>query len=152
MLPPAALLRRWIDGKFAEIGRAPLVGIESSTMASSCVLVSKGLGVTIADLFTVNSLDRDGLAARPLDPPLNATFGYILPAGRQPSPLVLRFIDLVRSAAEDVLAPSNLGEWYLPIIAADRAAPGKRNASALCRALIVEDQMVICGRSAIELR
>jgi DNA-binding transcriptional LysR family regulator len=127
MLPPASLLRRWIDGKFAEVGRAPFVAIESSTMAAACVLASKGLGITIADLFTLNSLDRDGLAVRPLDPPLNATFGYILPTGRRPSPLVLRFIDLVRSAAESVLAPSALAAWY-PWIATARF--GARDHSA----------------------
>lgn len=104
MMPRNSLLRRWIDGRFAEIGAAPAPRIEASTMASGCVLAAKGLGVTIADAFTIETADLDGLAVRPLDPPLDATFGYVLPTQRQPSALILRFLELVRESAADALA------------------------------------------------
>jgi DNA-binding transcriptional LysR family regulator len=108
MMPRNSLLRRWIDGRFAEIGLAPAPRIEASTMASGCILAAKGLGVTIADAFTIETAGIEGLVVRPLDPPLDATFGYVLPTQRQPSPLILRFLELVRQSAEEVLANPTL--------------------------------------------
>lgn len=104
MLPKASLLRRWIDGKFAEIGLAPPVRIEASTISSGCLLSAEGLGVTIADALTIHSLRQRDVAVRPIEPTLNVTFGYVLPSERQATPIVRRLIEIVRDVAETMLA------------------------------------------------
>jgi DNA-binding transcriptional LysR family regulator len=103
MLPTTSLLRRLIDGKFAEKGRAPTIVAETSTLLSACQMVAYGLGTTVADAFTVRAVAHLGLTVRPLRPELPITFGFLLPAERPPPPMVARFMTIVAETTEELL-------------------------------------------------
>ena len=104
LLPSTSLMRRWVDGKFAEIGRTPSVPIETTTMLSACRMVAAGIGITIADAFTVRTLPPGSVTTRVLEPRLNVTFGFTFPGERTPSALVTRFTEVVTRTATELLA------------------------------------------------
>lgn len=118
MLPPTSLLRRWIDGKFAEARRSPSVRIEASSMYAACRYVDKGFGITLADPFAIHGVRSRNLAIRPLKDELKASCCFVLRSDREPPAMVTRFMELTEGAAIALLDEINRG--------IKQVAPGKR--------------------------
>jgi DNA-binding transcriptional LysR family regulator len=103
MLRGRSLARGFLDKAFREHKISPSIAIETSTMASACQLAARGLGIALADRFSLSAMAQSDFITRPLDPPLTFHYGFLFPANRPVSQMVQRFADIIAETAGDLL-------------------------------------------------
>jgi DNA-binding transcriptional LysR family regulator len=105
MLPGTALLRHEINRILQKEDDFSLAMIETSSLHLACELVSEGLGITVADVFTVAELEHQHrLAFRPLSASISRTYAFLFPTSRPPSELAVSFADAITVAATSLVA------------------------------------------------
>jgi DNA-binding transcriptional LysR family regulator len=99
-LRPHTLLRSLVDGAFARLGIPLTMRGETSSGHSSCRMVARCLGVTLADPLAAATAIKDGIVVRPFVPTITITYGLVLPGGQEPpSRLALEFAETVADTA-----------------------------------------------------
>lgn len=88
-----------IADTFISQGFFPPTPMSSNLSVTSFALARAGLGVAIADSFTV---PLEGITTRPYRPRIDLTVQAIFPADRPPSPLVSTFADDLAEYAEEL--------------------------------------------------
>jgi DNA-binding transcriptional LysR family regulator len=104
LLQPTSLIRRWIDGKFAELRRTPNVLVETSSLYVCCQYAARGLGATIADPLSAHALRGEELVARPLEGNLQMSCAFVLRGESEPSAVARAFMDIVQDEAGKLIA------------------------------------------------
>lgn len=102
-LRPGSWIREYLDGIFKNNGFNPHIDIETTTMAVACLMVSRNLGVTIADRFSLQAISNPLIAIRPLDPPIVFHYGFLFPASRPLDSVTKRFSEIVVDTATSIL-------------------------------------------------
>lgn len=103
MMPSTSIIRRWLDGEFAQIRTAPRVVLETSSMMSASHYAAMGVGLTIADPFAIHAISHGEFVVRPLAPELEFTFCFVLPPDQLPTPIVSHFMAVVETVATALL-------------------------------------------------
>src|SRR5690606_31048797 len=93
---PNSNIRHWLDLQFAEAGVRLKPALESATMTSAAHFASCGLGVTIADPFSLRAIPNRDVSIRPLRARIGFTFSFAIPKERPRSPLTLHLMHAVR--------------------------------------------------------
>lgn len=101
---PGAPLRTRLDALFAAKGATPTIRGEVASAVFACQLVSKGLGVTLADPFVANLFVADpSVVVRPLSPRMEMEYLVLRPVGYGSGPATQQFIDCVRKTAREMI-------------------------------------------------
>jgi DNA-binding transcriptional LysR family regulator len=103
MLPSTSLVRRWLEGRFAQQRIIPKIVMETS-MVSACHFAMLGLGVAIGDPLAIRSLATSDIAARPISPALAFDYSFVLPIDRKLTPMVSHLMNVIRSTTHALLA------------------------------------------------
>jgi DNA-binding transcriptional LysR family regulator len=103
-LPNTALIRHAVDRAMEELTQPYVVMTEAPGLHSACQLVSHGLGITIADSFTIASFAPDQFVFRPFASPIRRIYGFLFPNGRPRSSLSLQFAERMKSVAKLLVA------------------------------------------------
>lgn len=96
---PGSLMRERTISAFAEAGRSLNPSIEVGTSPLAAHYVSQGLGLFVVDLFSAVDLDKT-LKVVPLRAGFSQRVGFLLPKGREASPLVADFMAAARQIAQ----------------------------------------------------
>lgn len=103
-LRPTTLLRPHIDATLAAAGVTLRPHIETDSGHLACDLVSKGVGVTLADPLVARSFEGTGVNITRLDARIVLRYGILLRQG-QPSPEVERALATVVNTTQAIGAP-----------------------------------------------
>lgn len=96
-------IREHVDGVFRSNGLAPRIQLETTSMSVASLMVSRGLGVTVADRFAIRAIDQSRIVIRPLDPPIVFHYGFLFPANRPVDGVTKKFADTVTATAQAIL-------------------------------------------------
>lgn len=99
-LKPYTLLRHSIDSLFARLGHTLSVRAETSSGLSACQMVSRGLGITLADPLVALCMPAGLVAIRPWQPGLALTYGFLYPTALAPSAPALEFARIAAETAK----------------------------------------------------
>jgi DNA-binding transcriptional LysR family regulator len=116
-LRPSTLLRTQIDMAAARAGTALNPSIETSSGATACELVARGLGVTIGDPVVARSFSGQGIAVRSLSAGLRLTYGFLVPDSVSTGHAVHRMMWAIARAA------GRLGGRFVTLVPQWRDAP-----------------------------
>jgi DNA-binding transcriptional LysR family regulator len=101
---PGAPLRTRLDALFAARGVTPTIRGEVASAVFACQLVSKGLGITLADPFVASLFVADpSVVVRPLSPRMEMEYLVLRPVGYGSGPAAQEFIDCVRKTAQEMI-------------------------------------------------
>ncbi len=106
-LKPYTLLRFQIDSLLAQLGLSLNIRAETGTGLSTCQMVAKGLGITLADPLIAATFPPGQIEVRDVQPGLTLTYGFLFPAKQEPSAVTRRFAEVVAQTAKD-LAPKSV--------------------------------------------
>ncbi|AYG95394.1 LysR family transcriptional regulator [Brevundimonas naejangsanensis] len=86
--------RSQVEAAFAEAGVAPRVRVETHTVASSCALVARGVGVAIVNERLAQAYVRDRTVLRPFRPGILHEYAFVVSNSVKPSRLAEAFFAL----------------------------------------------------------
>ena len=101
-----SLARSDVDFFFRHKGIKPKIKIEVHSVGIACQFVARDLGVSIVNSALMNSLDLDSIEARPIDPPINYSYGLVFKSGKPRSKVVenisKRMLDALKLALKGI--------------------------------------------------
>jgi DNA-binding transcriptional LysR family regulator len=103
-VPANGVVRKWTEGKFAEIGKVLHSYVEVTSAVATGQLAASGLGVAITDPFAIHSMRDQPFVARPLDPHVEFGFSFITNVEHPLSPYAARLMALIREIVESDLS------------------------------------------------
>jgi DNA-binding transcriptional LysR family regulator len=96
--------RSQVEAAFAEAGVAPRIRVETHTVASSCALAARGVGVAIVNERLAQAYVRDRTVLRPFRPRILHEYAFVVSNSVRPSRLAEAFFALAKDAG-----PSDAG-------------------------------------------
>jgi DNA-binding transcriptional LysR family regulator len=93
-------LRERIGGVFKAAGVSYGGRVDTNTALSACQFVARGLGLAVVDPFTFGIARQMNIVARPLQPRVEFSFGFLFPPNRPRSALVNAFVRATRAVVE----------------------------------------------------
>ncbi len=113
-LRPGIPLRSRLDALFGVKAKKLQIRGETPTALSACQLVEQGLGITLADPFSIITLmRRSKLAIRMLQPAVEVQYVALRRSGDEPSPVADALVTVVRKTSEQLLkqVARHAGAW-----------------------------------------
>lgn len=98
-LPKSTLLGQQLETAFATSGLQFPRQIQTTSLSSTCQMVSQGIGVAIVDPLIAQAFSRDHIVVRPLSENLERSYGFLFPRNRPQSIPARRFMSLTRKYA-----------------------------------------------------
>lgn len=105
-LIPGLLLRTQMDDFFSSAGIAKTFQIEAASSQIACQLVAEGTGICFADSLTAGIVNQDDIILRPLIPERWMSFGVLYPKKNVLTPNGLRFIQSLKTQAQQLAQAS----------------------------------------------
>lgn len=103
LVPALGIVRKWLDGKFAEIGKISQARIEVTSTVATCQMAASGLGIAIADPFAAHSIRDQPYAARRMQSDMQYSFSFITNNNRALPRHSLRMMEIIQSVVAEQL-------------------------------------------------
>lgn len=95
--------RSQVEAAFAEAGVVPRVRVETHTVASSCALAARGVGVAIVNERLAQAYVRDQTVLRRFSPRILNEYAFVVSNSVKPSRLADAFLNLLPTAHKEVV-------------------------------------------------
>lgn len=100
MLGQGRRFRSQVEAAFAEAGVIPRICVETHTVASSCALAARGVGVAIVNERLAKAYVRDQTVLRRFNPDILHEYAFVVSSSVKPSRLAEEFLRLLPTAHE----------------------------------------------------
>jgi len=100
MLGQGRRFRSQVEAAFAEAGVIPRICVETHTVASSCALAARGVGVAIVNERLAKAYVRDRTVLRRFNPDILHEYAFVVSSSVKPSRLAEEFLRLLPTAHE----------------------------------------------------
>lgn len=100
MLGQGRRFRSQVEAAFAEAGVIPRICVETHTVASSCALAARGVGVAIVNERLAQAYVRDQTVLRRFNPDILHEYAFVVSSSVKPSRLAEEFLRLLPTAHE----------------------------------------------------
>lgn len=100
MLGQGRRFRSQVEAAFAEAGVIPRICVETHTVASSCALAARGVGVAIVNERLAQAYVRDQTVLRRFNPDILHEYAFVVSSSVKPSRLAEEFLRLLLPAQE----------------------------------------------------
>lgn len=100
MLGQGRRFRSQVEAAFAEAGVIPRICVETHTVASSCALAARGVGVAIVNERLAQAYVRDQTVLRRFNPDIMHEYAFVVSSSVKPSRLAEEFLRLLPTAHE----------------------------------------------------
>jgi DNA-binding transcriptional LysR family regulator len=97
------VVREQLDRLFMQVGRSPIIRMETSSIIFAARLAAHGFGACFCDPLTAQWCGGDNVSLIEISPPFVVGFGAIYHAGRMPSAPMMDFIETVRETVPAIL-------------------------------------------------
>ncbi len=95
--------RSQVEAAFAEAGVVPRVRVETHTVASSCALAARGVGVAIVNERLAQAYVRDQTVLRRFSPRILNEYAFVVSSSVKPSRLADAFLNLLPTAHKEAV-------------------------------------------------